>query len=89
MKKYTTIHKSIASKLNSIDTYRFTCLSFTPRKGGYTDSTFKQLADICREPEATIKHFTERLKSSEIIKIDEPLKRAFFLSYFSLLFKMM
>jgi hypothetical protein len=71
MKTYTTIQNSIASKLSSIDTYRFTCLSFTPRKNGYTDTTFKQLADICKEPVTTIKHFTERLKFSEIIRIDE------------------
>lgn len=40
-------------------------------KNGYTDTTFKQLAEICKEPEFTIKHFSERLKDSEIIKIDE------------------
>lgn len=75
MKNYTTIQNNITSKLDSADTYRFTCLSFTPRKDGYTDSTFKQLGEYINrnkpESENTIKDFIKRLKQSKIIKIDE------------------
>ncbi len=75
MKNYTTIQNNITNKLDSADTYRFTCLSFTPRKEGYTDSTFKQLGEYISqtkpESEDTIKDFIKRLKDSQIIKIDE------------------
>lgn len=75
MKNYTTILNSITSKLDSADTYRFTCLSFTPKKEGYTDSTFKQIGEYINrnnpESENTVKDFVKRLKISGIIKIDE------------------
>ena len=75
MKKYTTIPNSAACKLNSADTYRFTCLSFTPKKDGFTDSTFKQIGEYVNkskpEVEPTIKDFVNRLKMSNLIRIDE------------------
>lgn len=74
MKSYTTIQNAIASKLSAADTYRYTCLSFTPRKNGYTDSTFKQIAELnSNEPESenTIKDFVERLKRLKLMKIVE------------------
>lgn len=75
MKNYTTILNNITSKLDAGDTYRFTCLTFTPRKEGYTDCTFKQLAEYINPfiPESieTVKSFVTRLKKKEIIKIEE------------------
>jgi len=73
MKYYTTIANTVANKLSSADTYRYTCLTFTPRKNGYTDSTFKQIAEINinPEPELTIKKFVQRLKLTDILKIEE------------------
>lgn len=75
MKNYTTISNDITNKLDSADTYRFTCLTFTPRKDGYTDSTFKQIGQYINnavpESEETVKDFVKRLKTSEVITIDE------------------
>lgn len=75
MKNYTIVPNNISNILDSGDTYRFTCLLFTPRKDGKTDSTFKQLAEYINkkdsESEDTVKKFVIRLKESGIIKIDE------------------
>ena len=75
MKNYTTIPNIVACKLNSADTYRYTALSFTPRKQGFTDSTFKQIGEYINksepESERTIEHFVERLKMANLIRIDE------------------
>lgn len=75
MKNYTTIPNSFATKLNSADMYRYTALSFTPRKDGYTDSTFKQIGEYINaeipESEETVKDFTRRLKDSKLITIEE------------------
>lgn len=69
MKTYTTIPNNIV-KLNFADIYRFTCLSFTPRKDGYTDSTFKQIKDITKDvSEETVGNFVQRLRESELIEI--------------------
>ena len=74
LKTYTTIQNIVATKLSSADTYRYTCLTFTPKKNGYTDSTFKQISELNSnkpESEETIKDFVKRLKNQQIIKVDE------------------
>lgn len=75
MKNYTTIPNAYANALNSGDNYRFVALSFTPRKDGYTDSTFKQIGEYINKsnPESTetIKDFVKRLKIANLIQIDE------------------
>lgn len=70
MKTYTIIPNNIG-KLNLADIYRFTCLSFQPRKNGYTDSTFKQLMLLTKDKsEETLKDFVKRLREAELIKIE-------------------
>jgi hypothetical protein len=75
MKNYTTIPNKFAKILNSGDNYRLVALSFTPRKDGYTDSTFKQLGEYINksnpESEFTVKDFVKRLKLTNTIRIDE------------------
>ncbi len=78
MKNYTVIPNMISKQLDSSDTYRFTCLTFTPRKDGYTDSTYKQIGHYINqqkpESEDTIRGFVKRLKESGVIKIERFIK---------------
>lgn len=70
MKTYTTVPNNI-DKLILSDIYRFTCLSFQPRKDGYTDTTFKQLMIFTGDTsEETLKDFSKRLRESELIKVE-------------------
>ena len=71
MKHYTLIPNMISNKLISADTYRFTCLTFFPRKNGYTDTTINQLSRLVDESEHTTKDFIHRLKKAGVIKIQE------------------
>ena len=70
MKTYTAMPNNVAKVLNSPDTYRYAALSFTPLKNGYTDSTFKQIADYINpnkpESELTVKNFINRLKKARL-----------------------
>lgn len=61
----------ISNKLNSADTFRFTCLTFFARKNGFTDSTINQLSRLVNESELTTKKFIPRLKKAGIITIEE------------------
>lgn len=76
MKEYTVMPNYIAKILNSADTYRYVALTFSPLKNGYTNSTFKQIAEyidpINPEPESTVRSFANRLKKA-IHKNGEPL----------------
>lgn len=70
MKNYTLVPNNIGT-LNFLDVYRFTCLSFTPRKNGYTDSTFKQIAELTKDKSTeNIKDFVERLKLTNLLNIE-------------------
>lgn len=70
-KTYTVIPNNIGEFLIPVDVYRFTCLSFTPRPKGYTDSTFKQIRDITGDKsDRTIQDFVQRLRESKLIDIE-------------------
>lgn len=69
MKTYTTIPTNIG-KLIFADIFRFTCLTFQPRKNGYTDTTIKQLMIYTKDKsDDTLKDFIKRLRESELIEI--------------------
>lgn len=71
MKTYTTIPNDIGSYLIPEDVYRFTCLSFTKRVKGATDSTFKQIGDLTKDKSnRTIEYFVKRLRKSNLIRIE-------------------
>lgn len=71
MKTYTTIPNDIGSYLIPEDVYRFTCLSFTKRIKGATDSTFKQIRDLTKDKSnRTIEDFVKRLRKSNLIRIE-------------------
>jgi hypothetical protein len=70
MKNYTTIENRVSKILSSADTYRYTCLTFTPRKEeGYTNSTYKQIGLYTNESEYTVREFIKRLKCTDIVLI--------------------
>lgn len=70
---------NVAKVLNSPDTYRYAALSFTPLKKGYTDSTFKQIAEYINpnkpESERTIENFINRLKKAGLMQINEVFEK--------------
>lgn len=73
MKTYTTISNNIGKYLNFEDTFRYTCLTFTPTKenNSFTDSTFKQIMWLTKDTsENTIKDFVSRLRKSGFIEIE-------------------
>ena len=61
MKTYTTIPNNI-NILNLVDIFRFTCLTFEPRKDGYTDTTFKQLMLLTNAPYILIVPIDDKIK---------------------------
>lgn len=68
---YTTISDNISQFLDFKDTYRYFCLSLTPHKSGYTDSTFEQIKNITGDNSLeTIKDFVDRLRKSNYIKVE-------------------
>jgi len=68
---YTVIDNSICKYLDFKDTYRYYCLSLTPHKDGFTDSTFQQIMEVTTDKSIrTIQDFINRLRISKYIKIE-------------------
>lgn len=74
MKTYTLISNKIAQELKPADLLRYTALSFMPRIGNETDSTFQQIGDVTGEGYETIKKAITRLKKSTSIEVREVMR---------------
>lgn len=70
MKKYTPVSTTIISELILDDLYRLVALSLTPDYKGYSDTTFKQLAELTGDKESTIKDFIARIKKTSFVTVD-------------------